>query len=357
MTPDWIELLGQGFDLLAPRLGRAHMAASLHIYEAEGGWDRCWRYDLAVLVSARVEMPDGRTRAGEVPLPVVLGAVAGGGQLKALAPVAGDHLVWLAIACAPVRVTSGRLWLPRGAGAGVLAIVAWDTRGTASAVYSKMPIKTRRGTEPLGDLLLEAQLRTKIEGERQRRRAARQRLAPADVLALAASTAWETLAGDPAGQGFVAARRWAAGELEVLAASPGAAEGPAAGLRARLGDALARAMSQDAYGAGLASQRGARQVESLEGRQGARPAAPEATGLGVEALAMERESERELRRLISDEGLKAAGLSPRQVDIITLKREGKTEQEITRKLGLSQQAVSKSFRAAIAKLQKRARDF
>jgi DNA-binding NarL/FixJ family response regulator len=95
-------------------------------------------------------------------------------------------------------------------------------------------------------------------------------------------------------------------------------------------------------------------VESLDERE--ETLERRAPSSEVEALVEERESERELHRLVSDEGLAAAGLSPRQLEIVRLKREGLTEGEIARRLGVSQAAVSKGFRAAVGKLRRRARD-
>lgn len=292
-------------------------------------------------------------RVRRLPLAWVARVAAEGAIIEEVSAPEPDCLTWTAAAWAIAESTlPAGLVLPASLrGPWRWLVIAQDDRGLAAAPHSGIRMPDGR---LLGKALTDTLAKTTIPGSKARMNATRQDLGD-NFSAIVASSAAELLDDDAAVTGAdggpatiewrVMRRAMPGGAWQLVAGAPAQRGAPASRRRGRLFEAILKAAEADAFGTGIDSPRGSREIVSLEQPVG-NPGEGATLGQRL-AGAPDVASGLEIADLVA-----AAGLTERERDIVELLAQELTQQEIAARLGIAPGTVANLSSRAKKKLRR-----
>jgi hypothetical protein len=329
-------------------------AASCSLLERDGELGYGTRTGDEAMATVKVRLPgEPALWVKHVPLASVARMAAQGADIAEVSAPNPDALTWTAAA----RATTDGVPPP---GLDVSAplrgpwrwlVWAQDDRGLAAAPHSAMQMPDGR---LLGNALTNTLAKTTIPGAKARLNSTRRYIGE-DLSTIVASTAATLLNEDEAVTGadggsatiewWVLRRAMTGGAWQLVARAPAQRGAPTSRRRGRLFEAILKAAEADAFGTGINSPRGSREIVSLEQPVGD---PGEGATLGDRlAGAPDVASGLEIADLVA-----AAGLTERERDIVELLAQELTQQEIAARLGIAPGTVANLSSRAKKKLHR-----
>jgi Sigma-70, region 4 len=328
--------------------------ASCALLEQNGtlGYNTRTRDDALATVKFRLSGAS-EVRVRRLPLAWVARVAAEGALIEEVSAPEPDCLTWTAAAWAIAESTlpAGLVLPAHLRGPWQWLVYAQDDRGLAAAPHSGIRMPDGR---LLGKALTDTLAKTTIPGSKARMNATRRNLGE-NLSAIVASTAATLLNDDEAVTGadggsatiewWVLRRAMTGGAWHLVARGPSQRGAPVSRRRGRLFEAILKAAEADAFGAGINSPRGSREIVSLDQPVGD---PGEGATLGDRlAGAPDVVSGLEIADLVA-----AAGLTERERDIVVLLAQELTQQEIAARLGIAPGTVANLSSKAKKKLRR-----